>query len=182
MSKSFGFDLLRDQLVDHLTAEITFECEVYERVDNYGTTPIERLFGASLVLQTRYVRDSWFKQVMIVNDDNVDRVKTRKDAHDFLFIHKQAQLPGWRVDYVIHVYGSRLRDPSSGIVGWRKLIVECDGHDFHERTKEQAAKDRARDREAQTNGYEIFRFTGSELWKDPMACAKQVLDWAEKGI
>ncbi|WP_315833926.1 DUF559 domain-containing protein [Bradyrhizobium prioriisuperbiae] len=182
MSNIFGFALLQEQVTEHVSAEIAYECASMERIDNYGTTPIERLFGAAVVLHTRHVRDSWFKQVMFVTAVQAEAVKRRRDAKEWIFIQKQAQLPGWRVDYIFNVYGGRIREPNSGIPGWRKLIVECDGHDFHERTKEQASKDRGRDREAQTSGFEIFRFTGSELWRDPMGCAKQVMDWAEKGI
>lgn len=39
-------------------------------------------------------------------------------------------------------------------------VIECDGHEFHERTKRQAARDRSRDRAIQAFGYRIFRFTG----------------------
>lgn len=55
----------------------------------------------------------------------------------------------------------------------RKLIIECDGHDFHERTKEQAARDKSRDRDMTAAGYSIMRFTGSEIHKDAAACADQ---------
>lgn len=55
-----------------------------------------------------------------------------------------------------------------------KVAIECDGHDFHERTKEQAARDRARDRELQSRGYLVLRFTGSELYRDPWKCADEV--------
>lgn len=58
------------------------------------------------------------------------------------------------------------------------ILVECDGHNFHERTREQAAHDRRKDREAQAAGYAIFRFTGSEIYQDPEACAAQVMEFA----
>lgn len=74
------------------------------------------------------------------------------------------------------------REPEGGVEGWRRLIVECDGHEFHERTKEQAAKDRSRDRASTLAGMEVFRFTGSELWRDPYGCAGQVIEWAERGL
>jgi very-short-patch-repair endonuclease len=54
------------------------------------------------------------------------------------------------------------------------VLVECDGHDFHERTKEQARRDRSRDRKLQLLGYSILRFTGSEIWADPYKCAKEI--------
>lgn len=56
-----------------------------------------------------------------------------------------------------------------------KLVVECDGHDFHERTKEQAEADKSRDRTLQSVGYNVFRFTGSKLTRDPFACARECL-------
>lgn len=45
-----------------------------------------------------------------------------------------------------------------------RIAVECDGHDFHERTKEQAANDRFVDRQLQAAGYHVMRFTGSEIY------------------
>jgi very-short-patch-repair endonuclease len=57
----------------------------------------------------------------------------------------------------------------------RRAVIECDGHDFHERTKEQARYDRRRDREVQGFGLPILRFTGSEIYADAVACGHQVL-------
>lgn len=57
------------------------------------------------------------------------------------------------------------------------LFIECDGHAFHERTKEQAARDRQKDRRIQQAGIPILRFTGSEIYADPVHCAMQVFDF-----
>ena len=57
-----------------------------------------------------------------------------------------------------------------------KIDVECDGHEFHERTKEQAARDRSRDRELTLNGWTVLRFTGSEVHKSAAMCAEQVFE------
>lgn len=56
------------------------------------------------------------------------------------------------------------------------VVIECDGHEFHERTKEQAGRDKKRDREIVGHGYPVLRFTGTEIFKDPMGCAAQVRD------
>lgn len=58
------------------------------------------------------------------------------------------------------------------------IVIECDGHDYHERTKEQAAHDRKRDRSMVEAGLLVLRFTGSEIWRNPFACAEQVLNLA----
>lgn len=59
-----------------------------------------------------------------------------------------------------------------------KIAVECDGHDFHERTKEQAAHDKQRDRFLQRAGFKVLRFTGSEIWQHADRCAAEVFTHA----
>lgn len=82
-----------------------------------------------------------------------------------------------RVDFAIEQF---IRIPGEDPFFLPTMIVECDGHDFHERTKDQAAKDRGRDRELQEMGYIVYRFTGSELWANAMGCARQVEDFFSK--
>ena len=48
--------------------------------------------------------------------------------------------------------------------------IYCDGHNFHERTKEQAARDRSIDRKLQQMGWHVFRFTGSEIYNSLNKC------------
>ena len=57
-----------------------------------------------------------------------------------------------------------------------KVAVECDGHEFHERTKEQAERDRKRDRYMQIHGWIVLRYTGREIHRDTNACAVEVLN------
>ncbi len=57
-----------------------------------------------------------------------------------------------------------------------RYVIECDGHDFHERTKEQAQHDKKRDRDMQKVGYKVFRFTGSEIWRTTGKCVLEALD------
>jgi very-short-patch-repair endonuclease len=78
----------------------------------------------------------------------------------------------YRVDFVFLViryeHGERLDSV--------RMIVECDGHDFHERTKEQAKRDKKRDRQFQTSGFMVARFTGSEVFNDARGCARQLFE------
>jgi len=48
-----------------------------------------------------------------------------------------------------------------------RLAIELDGHDFHERTKEQVIWRDSRDRLLQQHGWQVFHVSGSELWRDP---------------
>ncbi|MFH1311980.1 MAG: DUF559 domain-containing protein [Candidatus Eisenbacteria bacterium] len=89
---------------------------------------------------------------------------------DFLYIEPQATIGKYHVDFLL-THQSVLPDR----VVETKLVVECDGHDFHDRTKEQARKDRSRDRALQSFGYKVFRYTGSEIWADVFACAQEAV-------
>lgn len=57
-----------------------------------------------------------------------------------------------------------------------KFVIECDGHEFHERTKEQAKKDRRRDRKLIQHGYIPLRFTGQEIYEDAQGCSMEIMD------
>jgi len=89
-------------------------------------------------------------------------------------IYQQEKVSPYRVDFLID-YSS-----STNAERRRWVIVECDGHDFHERTKEQARRDRARDRFFQSKGCRVLRFTGSKIWANPEECAAEI--WAQLGI
>jgi very-short-patch-repair endonuclease len=52
--------------------------------------------------------------------------------------------------------------------------VEVDGHDFHERTKEQVRHNNRRDRYFAIRGLTVLRFSGSEIWNDAPACVAEV--------
>ena len=100
------------------------------------------------------------------------------DRHDTLTIYQQVTISSYRVDFLLFFnfvwirpagYKNPPRRPSA-------LVVECDGHEFHEKTKAQAERDKARDRAMQRAGFPVFRFSGSTLWSDPLGCAGEALD------
>lgn len=54
-------------------------------------------------------------------------------------------------------------------------VIECDGFDYHDRTKEQATRDKQQERELMSLGFTVYRFSGAEIWADPEKCAKEVI-------
>lgn len=56
------------------------------------------------------------------------------------------------------------------------LAVEVDGHQFHEATPQQAQSDKSRDRKLTAVGWQVLRFTGSEVYRDAAACVREVLE------
>lgn len=91
----------------------------------------------------------------------------------------------YRVDFLITIVDDFNGWVSSGHSKEFKrfLVVECDGHDFHEKTKQQSQKDKQRDRNFQISGYPVMRFTGSEIYKNPDKCCEEIVSYitASKG-
>jgi very-short-patch-repair endonuclease len=99
-------------------------------------------------------------------------------------IRTQTLVGDHRVDFLLLYYGTDfVREGQGRAKGeeWReirvdeRMIVECDGHEFHEKTKEQAQRDKERDRKLQSLGFRVYRYTGSELYADAFRCAAEIL-------
>lgn len=100
----------------------------------------------------RAIREEWMPPVILLR------------RRPFAYAMTQAPLPGiGRVDLLVCAIGV----PNS-------LVVELDGHDFHERTKTQAQRDRSRDRAAVAEGFRVVRFTGSEIHRDTAKCVLEM--------
>jgi very-short-patch-repair endonuclease len=65
------------------------------------------------------------------------------------------------------------------IIPSKKLVTELYGYRYHN-SKEKLAKDAERERYLQLKGYQVIRFTGSEVYRRPQYCVDQVLAIASK--
>lgn len=63
-----------------------------------------------------------------------------------------------------------------------KLVIECDGHEFHEKSKEQVKNDNERQYLLKMAGYDILRFSGSEIYNKPFECAEKTYNYIMKKI
>lgn len=139
-------------------------------------SPIERLLGEELfayvcfnnsVAAMRGVSPrAIFKKEILESYDTIRKA----NGFPIITIWQQVHVERYIADFV-------LRYERRGNLLW--IAIECDGHDFHERTKFQAAHDRARDRFFQSVGLSVLRFTGSEIWADLPSIADQIFTFAE---
>ena len=63
------------------------------------------------------------------------------------------------------------------VIYWdsRKIfLIECDGHEFHQKTKEQVERDNQRMRDLQKAGYSVIRFSGTEIYHRANKCALEI--------
>ena len=64
----------------------------------------------------------------------------------------------------------------------KKIIIECDGYEFHQKTKEQVQKDNEREYNLKMAGYEILRFSGTQIYNNPFKCAEDTYNYIIKRI
>lgn len=90
-----------------------------------------------------------------------------------LVITTQAEVGSYRADFLLALnqWG-----------GAASVVVEVDGHDFHEKTKAQAARDKKRDRAFVHAGLKVLRFTGSEVHRDPDATAREAWEQLDADV
>lgn len=91
----------------------------------------------------------------------------KRDGWGRAWLTPQARIDQYRVDFLFWIEHGLYREG---------VVIECDGHEFHERTKQQAERDKRRDRAIVAAGFPVLRFTGSEIVRDPAACAEEVLE------
>lgn len=125
-------------------------------------SPIERLLACHLARLELYGD----KVHILARALAPQKFREKCFSDGLLCLEMQAQVGKYRVDFLIHMQDCD-GEP-------QRIVVECDGHDYHERTKEQAAHDRARDREMTAAGYHVFRFTGSEIHRNAVKCFNEV--------
>ncbi len=62
----------------------------------------------------------------------------------------------------------------------KAIVVEIDGHEFHERTQEQARRDRSRDRFLTASRTPFLRYTGREINANPANAVDEVWRFLKK--
>lgn len=131
-------------------------------------SPIEEMLFLALALVGERASD----EGVIVNGSEPGHF----DNLSTICILPQVPIGKYRIDFEVTALLTQFRDDLE-LIDWHRgqVLVECDGHDFHERTKEQASRDKRKDRELQRAGFTVFRYTGSDVWKDCMGVAEEIV-------
>ena len=140
-------------------------------------SPIEELFLMQGLRDGRLSSERWFDAAVFPKkmDVGVSRARlqllyeSQYDGWTGAF-WTQAQIGAARVDFAI----LPMLDGSPSPQVMCRIAVELDGHDFHERTKEQAKRDKGRDRRLHIDGWTVVRFSGSEVHDDAAGCWSQL--------
>lgn len=131
----------------------------YRFVVELTESPIELALLVPLLIDVHWLRPH---PIDLEQESFGDRVGV-------LSIVPQAAIGPYRIDIALY---EKWYDGSEV-----KLAIECDGHEFHQRTKEQAARDKRRDRFLLSQGWTPLRFTGSEIHRDAAQCVEEIVSF-----
>src|SRR5437773_882091 len=147
------------QRTKHLAEEIGGD------LDNYPVeSPIEAMFAL------------WWVAVA--------RSQPEYEAFTDLTLSRQheVELSGakYRIDFIVTPDDADLVfDGQKHRIYYPGIAVELDGHDFHERTKEQVELGNRRDRAMQKHNWTVFHFSGTELLRNPARSVEEVFKHAQ---
>lgn len=160
-------DKLRDVFCEIATEFEGFLWCHHEMLLKYNESPIESLMMAGFLASHR------FGPRLTLREPESFKDFVENEKAPALYVFPQVTLlDKFRVDFVV---ARKMPDEKP-----QYIVVECDGHEFHEKTREQAERDKSRDRELTTAGYTVMRFTGREIWRNAIKCADQVI-WVIEG-
>lgn len=120
-------------------------------------SPIERIFGVALLSALSRIEELTTFDVKC----SADQEPEENGAENFVVSQAIFNNGRYCVSFLIQMGLSK------------KLVIECNDDEC---TKEQVASNRRRDRWFQSKGIAVLRFSGSEIWRDPIDCAEQVID------
>lgn len=168
---------MRDAYLDSKTGSIAY---LQSRIADAVESPIEELlvWGLLSIHDLEFYRALTFpSHVVLGGDPEVDAV--------FITSLGRGSAPSCVLQPAVRVGESRyridvaLRLDAAAVDARVWLAIECDGHEFHEKTKEQAERDKRRDRDLQSIGWTVARLTGAEIFRDPYAAAESVYRLAQ---
>ena len=81
-----------------------------------------------------------------------------------LYLRPQREIGPYRVDFT----------HSRGLLRMKRFVVEIDGHDYHHASREQVRRDYERERYLEARGWQVVRFTGSEVYRAADKCVARL--------
>ena len=143
---------------------VRFGQEMYcDCLERGMTSPIEHMFWVAV----NVLCEAEFTEL------NPDLIFSPDGNHQIargIYLRPQCPVGKYRVDFLLNQFGVAPEEKYSPV------IVELDGHDFHDKDKRQRSYEKARDRFLVKQGYRVLHFTGSDVVKDPFKVAFEALE------
>jgi len=122
-----------------------------------------KLFNSCLIVEILSPIEQvlWCGLRLILRLNYLDAVNP-EDA--ILFIGSQCEIGRYRVDFCI-----------TNARNQKRVVVECDSQEFHDRSEKERRYEKMRDRFLQKEGYTVFRYTGKEILNNYRNIAREIV-------
>lgn len=147
-----------------------FSQSMYSQMLESLESPIEDLFyiACNALCETEGIEVNPEPEFGCLPDGKID-FETFKPGRGIV-IRPQAKIGPYRVDFLMEMHGFAPEEI------YTPVIVELDGHDFHDKDKRQRSYEKARDRFLVKEKYKVLHFTGSDVVADPYRVAFEALE------
>lgn len=145
---------------DDFNQELFYSC-----IEENMESPIEHLLYCAL------------RTVMFLNCiENAEPVEIDGKFYIIgLEVSPQVKIQNYRCDFQV-TFSTPIKPDGSQRIN-KSVIVECDSQEFHERNEQERRYEKQRDRYLVSQGYKIFHYTGSEIVKNPLIVAAEIISY-----
>ena len=137
-------------------------------------SPIESILTLALHNQLAHFYEGWSCRVYSEHEYRQALAEAKINGGSFVLVPQWSVSQIGLVDLAVFVPGLDHRRPI--------VAVETDGHQFHERTPEQASKDRRRVRTLQRLGIAVYPFTGTDVVRSSEESAQEIVEFINARI
>jgi len=132
-------------------------------------SPVEQIFYLELEQQAEELNKDEIFQFYVNPQFEITTEQGNRYRVDFLIYYTPDQF--WMVydDETDYRHPKNNKDYA--------LIVEVDSHLWHGTTPEQFEREKRRERDLMNDGWQIMRFAGREIIRNPERCAEEVFDY-----
>ena len=153
-----------DKLYDNVREFIIFSIEKDPLIFFYISGLDESILKLTPIEQLFWVANDLYSSNILRYKEGVQQLQPQKN----LSLNGKKYI----VDFYIGSYFSgnkeyKLKNP---------IIIELDGFDYHS-SKNQMNYDYKRENELKLSGYNVIRFTGSQVYNEPFKCIETVCDF-----
>ena len=167
------------QRCKELFFEYMYQSAIGKMTSNPGTFVAAKGFYIDKNCQSPIEQILFFAFDIIAFDKESD-----KEIVPNLFFVPQQKIIANGYKYIADFYfdSDLLKDDGYKALNNLKLVIECDGHEFHEKTKEQVKRNNERDYNLKLAGYDILHYSGSQIFNDPLKCAVEIHDYIQRHV
>jgi very-short-patch-repair endonuclease len=137
-------------------------------------SPTESILTLALFDKLSHFYDGWICRVYSEHEYRQALAEQKINGGCFVLVPQWSVNEVGLVDLAVFIPGLHRHRPI--------VVVECDGHHFHERTPEQASKDRRRIRTLHRLGIPVYPFTGTDVVRTSEESAQEIAEFIDTRV